>query len=234
MIPWRNKVTVWLLTSVTLLIAVFGSLATYTNVPTEITASDAGAFASFGISKPVSHLTYEQELAFLREVQLAVFKRAPVSIDGIPEYQGREPADLLRFGRGLCYDRSRTLDKAFAYIGFESRHVYLLFKDGKSFLGALFHYRQPSHAVTEVKTSRGWMFVDSNRAWLAVNRRGEPINADEVWRLYGEFEDPPLYLAEPWWAIRGLYSRKGQFYGAGIPFPEVNWNDFLQWLVLGK
>ena len=114
------------------------------------------------------------------------------------------------------------------------RHVYLLFKGGKPFGGALFHYQQPSHAVTEVKTSRGWLFVDSNSEWLAVNRRGEPVNADEVWRRYEEFENPPVYLVEPWWAIRGLYSRKGQFYGAGIPFPEINWNDFLHWLVLGK
>jgi hypothetical protein len=223
----------WLWAIVSLLVVALGVLANYSNVSTALTADDLRAFAELGFSKPTSRLTYEQEIALFKKVQSAVFKRAPLSLDGIPDYQNREPLDLLRFRRGLCFDRSRTFDKAFTYLGFESRHVYLLFKQGKSFPAALFHYRHGSHAVTEVRTSKGWMLVDSNSEWLAVNRRGEPVDADGVWRRYAEFENAPNYLEEPWWAIRGMYSRKGQLYGAGIAIPELNWHDFLGWLVQG-
>jgi hypothetical protein len=140
----------------------------------------------------------------------------------------------MRYGQGLCFDRSRTFDKAFHYVGFESRHVYILYRENRPFWRAVFRYGQASHAVTEVKTSKGWMFVDSNSEWVAVTRQGEPVNADDVWRRFSEFENPPPYLKDPWWAIRGMYSRKGQFYGAGIPFPEFNWPDFLAWFVLRK
>jgi hypothetical protein len=152
---------------------------------------------------------------------------------GIDLYQPLEPADLMRAGHGLCYDRSRTFDKGMTYLGFESRHVYILYRQNKHFLSALITYGQASHAVTEVKTSKGWLFVDSNTAWLAVTRSGEPVGADDIWRRFSEFDNPPAYLKEPWWAIRGLYSRKGHFYAPYVMFPELNWPDFLSWIVLG-
>lgn len=122
MIWWKTKVSLWLWAAVTLLMAIFGSLATYTNVSVEITTDDVGAFAELGLNKFILHLTYEQEISLIRKVQLMVFERAPInSIEGIPNYQSREPSDLLRIGKGLCYDRSRTIDKALAYLGFETR-----------------------------------------------------------------------------------------------------------------
>ena len=210
------------------------ALAIYTNVPTKITSTDVAVFTELGLERPFEPQTFDQELALIRKVQYVVFKRAPLSVVGIPEFESREPIDLMRYGKGLCYDRSRTFDKALSYLGLETRHVYLLYRDGRSFWGALIHYGQPSHAVTEVKTSRGWMFVDSNTEWIALTRQGEPVSADEVWQRYAEFDHAPHYLAAPWWALRGVYSRKGQFYGAGVMFPELNWPDFARWLVSGK
>ncbi len=221
-----------LLVVLALLLTTLAALATYTNVPTAVTAADKAVFASLGIQKLSEPLPFDQEIALIRRVQQEVFKRAPLG-DGIPEYEAREPADLMRYGQGLCFDRSRTFDKAFSYLGMPSRHVYLLYRENRSFLGALFRYGQSSHAVTEVKTSRGWMFVDSNTEWIALTRNGEPVDADEVWKRYPEFDNAPRYLSEAWWAIRGMYSRKGQFYGAGLPFPELNWPDFASWLVGG-
>ena len=211
---------------------VFAGLAIVTNVPTAIDNSDKSVFMTLGFQRPVAQLSYEEEIRLIRTVQAEIFRRAPFG-EGIPEFQAREPADLIMLGSGLCYDRSRTFDKIFSHLGFETRHVYLLYKDNRSFLHALFRYRQPSHAVTEVRTSRGWLFVDSNTPWIAVTRKGEPVNADDVWQRFGEFEDAPEYLSHPWWAIRGLYSRKGQFYAPYFPVPQLNWFDFGAWLVKG-
>lgn len=222
----------WLVVLLLLGLMVFASLAIYTNVDTGVTAEDRQVFESLGLVRPQASLTFEQEVALIRRVQAEVFKRAPMGV-GIPDYQTREPLDLIRAGHGLCYDRSRTFDKAFSYLGFESRHVYLLFRENRSFFWALFHYGQSSHAVTEVKTSRGWLFVDSNMPWVAVTRTGEPVGADDVWRRFGEFENAPPYLDHPWWPIRGMYSRKGHFYAPYVIFPEFNWQDFGGWVVGG-
>lgn len=220
----------WLLGLAALLLASLTALAVYTNVSTAITEEDLVVFASLGLQQSQTSPTFEEQIALIRKVQKEVFKRAPLG-EGIPENEAREPADLMRFGQGLCFDRSRTFDKAFNYLGMPARHVYLLYRENRTFGRAMFTYGQSSHAVTEVKTSKGWMFVDSNTEWIALTRNGEPVGADDVWKRYAEFDNPPPYLAQPWWAIRGLYSRKGQFYGAGVPFPELNWADFASWLV---
>ncbi len=211
---------------------VLAGLVIFTNVPTAVDNADKSVFVMLGFQRPAAQLSFEEEIRLIRAVQTEIFRRAPLG-EGIPEFEAREPADLMRIGSGLCYDRSRTFDKIFSHLGFETRHVYLLYKDNRSFLHALFRYRQPSHAVTEVRTSRGWLFVDSNTPWIAVTRKGEPVNADDVWQRFGEFEQAPEYLSHPWWAIRGLYSRKGQFYAPYIPFPQFNWPDFAAWLVKG-
>jgi len=42
---------------------------------------------------------------------------------------------------------------------------------------------------------------------------------------------PPNTHRGPWWAIRGLYSRKGAFYAPFFPLPQVNWVDVLEWVL---
>ncbi len=213
-----------------LLLTVFIALAFYTNVSTKLTSEDLAVFIAIGLSKPSAPLSFEQEIELIRQVQAEVFARAPMG-EGIPEYENREPADLMRNGKGLCFDRSRTLDKALNYMGLETRHVYLLYQEKKSFLLAITSYGHPSHAVTEVKTSKGWMLVDSNNQWIALTRGAAPVNADGVWQRFAEFDNSPIYFSSPYWAIRGMYSRKGQFYEPFVPFPELNWPDFIGWLV---
>jgi hypothetical protein len=127
----------------------------------------------------------------------------------------------------MCYDRSRSIDKALKFLGFQTRHLYLLYSEGKAFLPALLTYRQPSHAVTEVKTSRGWILVDSNSAWISLAKNGMPIPADQLWQRSGEFSTIPDYFKKPFWTIHGLYSRKGLFYRPYLPIPEINWCDLL-------
>ena len=225
----------WFLIINLVAVAALLMLCIYTNVPTNVTREDAIVFKRLALNAGSGlSANFEEELAIIRKVQSEVFKKAPRGDIGIPDYQPREPADLMRFGQGLCFDRSRTFDKAFRYYGFESRHVYILYKYDLPFWKAVFKYGQPSHAVTEVKTKKGWMFVDSNTQWIALTRQGEPVNADDVWKRFAEFDNPPRYLAGPWWGIRGMYSRKGHLYGAGIPFPEFNWHDFLSWFVFDE
>ncbi len=211
----------------------FVLFATITNVPTNLEAADNVVFKNFlkidGLQHPQN---FADEIQAIKTIQHRVFEKAPVGA-GIPDFEPREPSDLMMRREGLCFDRSRTLDKAFEYIGMPARHAYLLYRTDRGFLDALFHYGQPSHAITEVKNSRGWMFVDSNTEWIALTRDGQVVNADDVWKRSAEFDGMPAYLNDSWWAIRGMYSRKGQLYPPYIIFPDFNWFDFFSWLIKG-
>lgn len=77
------------------------------------------------------------------------------------------------------------------------------------------------------------MLVDSNNTWISVNKSGEPVSADELWRNPEQFDAMPAYFKEPYLAIRGMYSRRGQFYRPYIPYPELNWEDFWVWMFWG-
>jgi hypothetical protein len=214
--------------------ALFGLLAAVTNVPTAWDAKDEAIFENTLHLKPLRNpQTFAQEILAIRKLQDRTFAIAPLGA-GIPDYQSREPADFIEKREGLCFDRSRTTDKALEYLGLRSRHVYLLYRaGGQGFWSSIFHFPQSSHAVTEVKTSKGWMLIDSNTNWIALTRDGQVVNADDVWKRAAEFDTIPSYLTRPWWAIRGMYSRKGQLYPPYILFPDLNWYDFLTWLILG-
>lgn len=202
----------------------------FTNVSKNITPRDVIAMKILHLNPPDKPLTYDEEIALIQNIQLKVFKLAPMGL-GIPPFQSREPMDLIRHRQGQCYDRSRMLDKALAYVGFETRHVYLLFKQNKNFICAILTKSHSSHAVTEVKTKKGWLFVDSNTAWIALDQNKNPVNADDVWKKKRELENIPWYLESPWWAIRGMYSRTGQFYPPYFPFPAFHWPTFIRWLL---
>ena len=84
--------------------------------------------------------------------------------------------------------------------------------------------------MTEAKTGRGWLYVDSYQAWIAIIRNGEPHGAGAIWKHFDEFDGAPEYVQGPWCAIRGLYSRKGAFYTPYFPLPQLNWVDFFEWV----
>ncbi len=220
-------------------LCIFVSLAVINNVSVEITQDDRTTFSTISIpipAKPTTQtLTYDAQIALIRKLQAEVFERAPLlpGDTGIPLYENREPKDLFKHRHGLCFDRSRSLDKLLNYYRFETRHVYILYKENKSFLGALLGYAHPSHAVTEVKTSKGWLLVDSNDPWIALTNGGEPVDAYQAQFHVNEFANMPEYFKKPYWVIVGLYSKRGQFYSSYSPFPELNWPTFFHWLKNG-
>ena len=224
----------WFLSvTVATIFSVFVVLASISHVPTAVNPADVAVFQNDLKIESLQHpQTFADEISAIRTIQHRVFDKAPVG-KGIPDYETREPSDLMQKREGLCFDRSRTFDKAFKFIGLPSRHVYILYRENRGFLSALFHYGQGSHAITEVKTSKGWMFVDSNSEWIALTRDGQVVNADDVWKRSSEFDSIPAYLKDPWWAIRGMYSRKGQLYPPYIIFPNLNLPDFFSWLIWG-
>ncbi len=204
-----------------------------TNVSTKVTGEDSVVFQiSFGLKKSQAiGLSYDEELLLIKSVQQAVFDVAPVGAP-IPERSPREPIDLIRNRSGLCFDRSRTFDKVFNYLGFKTRHVYILYpgnpvtKEAMPYWKALITRGTASHAVTEVKTQRGWVVVDSNTPWISVTTDGRPVESNQIFASQKEFENMPSDFQTPFKAYKGLYSRRGQFYRPYIPLPQFNWADY--------
>jgi hypothetical protein len=208
-----------------------------TNVPTHVTQSDESVFRSIlKLEKHEGPLSFEQEIELISAVQRLVLDEVPFGTP-IPDYADREPKDLLKHKTGLCFDRSRTYDKIFDWMGFDVRHVYILYPEHPVTGNALPYWQAffvrgiQSHAVTEVRTQRGWLVVDSNSTWLSVTKDGTPIDGDNLQERAIEFNNIPDYFNRPYVAIRGLYSRRGQLYRPFIPYPALNWVDFWSWML---
>jgi hypothetical protein len=209
------------------------------SVPTTLTGEDKAALsqALAGRHFPIS--TFDQQVASIVAIQ-GLTAAIATGADAIPLSVSREPADFLRWRRGACYDRSRFIEKALSFIGLETRHVAVYQTDGESPFGALVYPETQSHALTEVKTSRGWMLVDSLSQWIGLTADGRVVSADMLERDTGLFQsqwdsrvkDPPNWiLSHNFVDVVGLYSRHGDFYWPYEPMPDVNWTQLVRWLL---
>lgn len=178
-------------------------------VSTVVTEADARAIRAMVGPLPTRNGTLDRDLFIVRAVQHAVLSAAPRDV-GIPFGQSREPADLLVAGTGLCYDRSRSIEKALRLAGFKARHVFL-WRAGEG-----------SHAVTEALTVGGWLVVDSNEPWVSLDA-GAPVGLREL----GEATIDPPHPVYGGIAIVGLYSKHGRFYPPFTPIPDVSWWEVL-------
>ena len=205
------------------LMGLFFSLIYLSNVSTELTAEDKAAFMAEGFLPSNHTLNYDEQIKLIANLQSQVLDKFPIG-DGIPLFEEREPANLNTYRRGLCFDRSRYLDKLLKYKGFSTRHIYILYDTGENFIISLLTKGHPSHAVTQVLTQRGWLVVDSNSNYLALDKNNTPISLDELEAENPEFSES---FRKKFWAIIGLYSRNGAFYKPYLLVPELNLIDFL-------
>lgn len=180
--------------------------------------------------------SFDEEVEQILEVQDAVLRAAPVN-DGIPLGAQREPRDLYEAHQGLCYDRSRSIEKALGLLGMETRHVAVYsLAEGRTPMRALLTNGTPSHALTEVWTRRGWMLVDSNDRWIGLRPDGHPVSADALrqmprsglsWSDKAKAALAPVFR-DDFIHIYGLYSRHGQFYPPMDGIPDVNLAELAQ------
>ena len=217
---------------------VLAALVLVHDVPTTVTANDrayarrileaaghAGDAAAYG-----DLANFENQIQAVLAVQDAVLKATPKS-EGLPLGQPREPQDLFVAGKGLCFDRSRVIEKLLAHLGLEQRHLSVFStKDGSSKLTALLGDTTKSHALTEVRTSKGWMLVDSNARWIGLDANRQPVAAGALhdasvaggpWAADSTAPINRIFAGEFTYLI-GLYSRHGGFYWPYTPVPDYN------------
>lgn len=231
------KRVVWIVLAA--LIVCVAALLSYNDVSTQVTPEDAvyaeRILRETGYADLVGRThaaNFNEQIETILAVQDAVLSIAPDN-KGIPFGRPRELRDLYQARSGLCFDRSRAIEKILSSLGFEVRHaaVYST-KDTGSRLHSFLTPRTQSHAVTEVNTDRGWLVVDSNRRWISLRRDGTPVDlgalrktkANQTW-------DPRLkepmssILSGPFSYLYGLYSRHGRFYPPYMPIPDADWGQ---------
>lgn len=228
----RRPAYFWVLAGA-LLVGLFAGCAAlliYGNVDRALTVEDQYYIRLYLPDVPAGiapSLTYAQQIALIKRAQWAVHVRT-TGWHGIAQGQPREPKQLYLGRSGLCYDRSRVLEKIFTYLGFPNRHAALFAREPHiaGWLTVLFHHVS-SHAVSEVRTKKGWLMVDSNTLWISLNRENQPVSIpqfqepSQVGRWAKAFIQPARQVySRPFIVVYGLYSRHGLFYApflVGIP-----------------
>ena len=233
--------TVWV--SIIVLAAGITAFVAYNDVSTSLTPDDKVYAERFlretghgDVLDSAPPADFGRQVHTILAVQVAVLSIASDNV-GIALNREREPSDLYRARSGLCCDRSRAIEKILSHLGFEVRHaaVYSLKETGsrlKSFLTPM----TKSHAVTEVKTDRGWLVIDSNKRWVGLTREGEPVDLSQLQELQEMGVNRPAWdprlkepmspiLADRFTYLFGLYSRHGRFYPPFTPIPDTDWNQ---------
>ena len=174
--------------------------------------------------------SYESQIKLIQRAQKVIYLRT-IGWIGIPEGMAREPKQLYLSRSGMCYDRSRVLEKIFTYMGFTIRHLAMFERQSyqHAYSTILFQHI-PSHAISEVLTKKGWLMVDSNDLWISLDSNQKPVSMPQMQARYrnGEkiqWEASVLSHDEAFYnkrciALYGLYSRHGCFYPPyvkGIP-----------------
>lgn len=210
------------------------------DVPTEATAEDRAngrlILAQAGYDDPDGMernlATFEGQISVILAVQDAVLALTAAPTDfGIPFNTTREPGDLLIHKVGQCFDRSRSIEKILGSLGLETRHVavYSTAKTGSKLI-SLLTPQISSHAVSEVKTAKGWMLIDSNVRWIGLTEDGLVKSLEDIqsldhtavrWNSRNLVEMSNIF-SKGFTYVIGLYSRHGRFYPPYSPVPDYN------------
>ncbi len=188
-----------------------------------------------GISKLKNMHSYEEEIDFITAVQASVLKIAP-GFNRIPLNQKREPKELFYSKSGLCFDRSRVIEKILRYSGFKTRHISMFSTVASgSGIKAFISKETSSHAITEVFTKKGWLVIDSNAPWISLSDKGLPVSMKTIQEnskgknKFTWAEEPPTSIYnDPFVFLYGFYSRHGRFYPPYDPIPDIHYGEFIQ------
>jgi hypothetical protein len=217
------------------------------NVSKEITTADAEYINKIlqqsGIETASLQKTYQSfsdEVKAIRAIQNSAFITAP-KVDLIPLRSPREPKNLYQTDAAYCGDRARYIDKALRHIGFDVRYASLyLNTDNRNFLSTILTKSSlndvDSHALVEVKTSKGWLIVDTRRRWISLTTAQQPISLATLrdkplsyFEWSNNLEDGWPLLDKHYYIIYELYSRHGLFYAPYTKYiPDIHWAGFLK------
>jgi hypothetical protein len=200
-------------------------------VEVEPTQEDVAVFRDFVDPKLIDQSSFDAEVRTIREIQGKVIRT--IVFEPRDRYgESHEPKHVLSLRLGQCFDRARAIEKFLRIVGFETRHVSIYDTEGRSSLNLLYKSHLPSHALTEVRTSRGWMAVGTGFEWVGLLKNSQPVSVKDMAK--GNLPDGFVprdefgeMLPGRFHVIYGLYSRHGKFFPPYIFFPDINFRELL-------
>lgn len=238
-----------------------------TNVSKSLSENDITAIKTLDVNDECLVIdSFEEEILCIQSIQNKIFNiinfqsdfsHLSCLYDQLKEnekvrHEDYEPFLFLQNGGGCCVLRSRFLEKALIFYGFEVRHLGIY--RAKSLAEVFFSRKIISHSSTEVKTTRGWMYVDSVDKFIGITNENLPItsakykiiNKDELKYKFIPSEGTQLFIEysdkfNNWnrnnniwnedyntYIIYGLHSRHGNFYWPKFKtnIPDISWTDF--------
>ena len=236
MAPDEMPARIWLLLLVVSVCGGIGGVLFLNSVNVSVTDDDEKYIKL--LDAEISLLPRRNYAASSYQEQLEVISRVASYLDretrntklqGIPEGMEREPKDWYSNRTGVCYDLARVTEKILRYHGFDVRHVAVYStKETGSALISFITRRNPSHAVLEVLTDRGWMLVDPSSGTVGVSQAGDPISARDVHSRKDTVASSSRFhviFAGPYFLVYGLYSRHGMLYPPFNVLPDVSWTE---------
>ena len=200
-------------------------------VDTSLTKEDIEVIKKLDLDSSCGNInTIDNLIQCVAKIQSKVFSIVLISHHGIGYNHTREPIDLIKEKKGLCYDRSRFIEKIFTFYNIHYRHVAIHFTEDNSSLPYL-KKGSFSHAFSEIYTTKGWMVVDSIEPFIGANKEGKVYTAKEL-KEKKDFKDinnnglPLNFRLGDYSVIYGLYSRHGKHYPPFNKIPDINWEQF--------
>jgi hypothetical protein len=217
------------------------ALLTYSRVDNRVATEDIHYLQKItskgsSINSLTSIRAYEEELDFVRGIQKAV-QEVVARGECLSLSMSREPKDVYLVRCGKSYDRSRVIEKALRYAGFQTRYIMIFSTlHTGSRIKALLSQGGFSHSVTETLTQNGWLVIDPDDSWFSLDKRGKPVSLVDIQSVTNKKIIPcneeisknmPHIYKEPFVFVYGLYSRHGKFYPPYNFIPDINWREFV-------
>ena len=211
-----------------LLLIVFYYIFIAIDVSKSITKEDKEITKLLKVDKECLKInSYEQEIECIKSIQQSQLNLITgKSCRG--KYINLGSKEVINLNTACCFDRARITEQALQIYGFKVRHVHLNETSKRGYFNLLVP-NTSSHAVSEVLTSKGWLGVDSNEAFVLMDKNNYPNTYEKAISngVINSYSKSPIYEKSMTYVI-GLYSRNGTFFEPYIPYvPELNFGDFL-------
>ena len=172
--------------------------------------------------------SYDQEIKCIKTIQESQLNII-TGKDCRGKYINLGSKEVIKLNTACCFDRSRITEQALQIYGFKVRHVHLNWTSKRGYLNLLLPNTN-THAVSEVLTSKGWLGVDSNEAFILLDKNNYPNTYEKaISNGVINYHSKNSLYKKPMTYVIGLYSRNGTFFEPYLPYvPEINFNDFLR------
>jgi len=228
----KDEIYMKIITIFLLIIVVFY----FNKVDNDITETDKQYIKKYlkNIEIISQNRTFIEEINFINKIQNSVLSVSKKKIR-IPFGRLREPKSVYMFRVGTCVERSRVIEKILRFSGFQTRHIAVYSTDKtKSKIMSLLTPGIPSHSVTEVLSSEGWMVIGSNYPWVALDSENNSLSMydiqyrlESIGKVNWKYTPSETILSKPLTYVYGLYSRHGKFYPPYNFIPDIEWSEFI-------